>query len=61
MPMYLKCFFECWKDILKPVTFARNCAILPKYGVFKILYLTIETGYHLFDTFSSKTKHNTFV
>jgi len=32
-----------------------------KYGVFKALYLTIETGYHLFDTFSSKTKHNAFV
>ena len=56
MPMYLKCFFECWKDILK-AAFARNCAILQKYGVFKALYLTIETGYHLFDTFPTKARH----
>ena len=50
----MKCL---WKEILKAVTFARNCAILPKYGVFKAIYLTIETGYHLFDTFPTKARH----
>jgi len=35
--------------------------IFAKYGVFKALYLMIEARYELFDTFSTKTKHKTFI
>jgi len=42
-------------------SFARDCAILPKCGVFKALHLTMDTGYHLSDTFPSKLKHSTFI
>ena len=50
-------FVEFWKELQKAVTFARNSAILPKFGVFKALHLTIDTDYH-FDTFrtSESTK-----
>ena len=36
-------------------------AILTKYGVSKAVFLTIETGYHLFDAFPTRTEHETYV
>ena len=60
--MYLKCFYclileRTSESCNVASSFVRNCAILPKYGVFKALYLTIETAYNLFDTFPTKAKH----
>ena len=58
------CYLE---NALKNVTLRENYVglsryavfeFLEKYGIFKALDLMIETHYRLFDTFSSKTKHN---
>jgi len=51
-------FCASWKEILKLffATLRNDCTILSKYGDFKALYLTIETGFYLFDTFPTHTK-----
>ena len=57
MIMHLKMHSEwCFERL----ALRNDCVILRKYDLFKVLYLTIKTGYHIFDIFAIKIKYKNF-